>query len=63
MIEAKPNFEDKQLICVDCNRSFVWTSGDQEFFWAKNLKPRRRCPSCCQRRKRTILPQEVRDGL
>ncbi|OGO04605.1 MAG: hypothetical protein A2Y60_01870 [Chloroflexi bacterium RBG_13_54_9] len=59
---TKPNFEDKHLICVDCNQSFVWTAGDQAYYFTKGLCPVKRCPACRARRKRTILPQEVRDG-
>jgi len=63
MIEAKPNFEDKRLTCAECGKPFTFTASEQLFFWSKNLKPRLRCHSCCQRRKRTILPGQARDGL
>ncbi|MBS2004310.1 MAG: zinc-ribbon domain containing protein [Cyanobacteria bacterium SZAS LIN-5] len=40
-------FEDKTLICRDCEKSFVFTVGEQEFFAAKELANEpKRCPNC-----------------
>ncbi|MBI3943980.1 MAG: zinc-ribbon domain containing protein [Chloroflexi bacterium] len=45
-------FQDKTLTCRDCGQSFVFTSGEQEFYQSKgfNNEPTR-CPSCRQLRK------------
>jgi len=58
----KANFEDKRLTCVDCGELFVFTSGEQGFYYSKQppLREPKRCQACRDRRKRTIL--EVRDG-
>lgn len=46
-------FEDKNLICKDCGRTFVWTAGEQEFFQQKGLlNPPARCPEDRQKRKK-----------
>lgn len=40
-------FDDKSLTCRDCNKSFVFSGGEQEFFSAKGLvNEPKRCPNC-----------------
>jgi CxxC-x17-CxxC domain-containing protein len=40
-------FEDKMLGCRDCNKQFVFSAGEQEFFSAKGLvNEPKRCPNC-----------------
>ena len=48
-------YEDKILICVDCNGEFVFTSGEQLFFADKGLKnDPKRCKQCKQRKNERI---------
>ena len=45
-------FSDKTLTCKDCNKEFVWTAGEQEFYQQKGFEnPPFRCPDCRQNRK------------
>jgi len=37
---------DKQIECLDCGQSFVFTEGEQEFFTEKGYTPPKRCPGC-----------------
>lgn len=40
-------FEDKDLTCRDCNKTFVFSGGEQDFFSAKGLvNEPKRCPNC-----------------
>jgi CxxC-x17-CxxC domain-containing protein len=40
-------FEDKAILCIDCNIEFVWTAGEQTFFRDKQLQnPPKRCKAC-----------------
>ncbi len=40
-------FEDKNLTCRDCQKQFVFSAGEQEFFAAKGLvNEPKRCPNC-----------------
>src|SRR5260370_42425271 len=40
-------FEDKSLTCRDCNKQFIFSAGEQEFFSAKGLvNEPKRCPNC-----------------
>jgi CxxC-x17-CxxC domain-containing protein len=40
-------FEDKSLTCRDCEKQFVFSGGEQEFFAAKGLvNEPKRCPNC-----------------
>jgi CxxC-x17-CxxC domain-containing protein len=47
-------FEDKKMICKDCGKEFIWTSGEQDFFAQKGFtNPPSRCKPCNQKRKET----------
>src|SRR5271170_8358236 len=40
-------FQDKDLTCRDCSKTFVFSAGEQEFFSAKGLvNEPKRCPNC-----------------
>jgi len=40
-------FQDKQLKCVDCGADFVFTAGEQLFFYDKQFKNEpKRCKNC-----------------
>ena len=42
-------FEDKTILCIDCNKTFIWTIGEQAFFRDKQLQnPPKRCKECKQ---------------
>lgn len=46
--EAKPaaEGEDKDLNCIDCKATFVFSAGEQKFFQEKGFTPPKRCKSC-----------------
>ena len=45
-------FTDKTLTCRDCGASFIFTSGEQEFFQSRGLTNEPgRCPECRRARK------------
>ena len=47
-------YEDKTLSCRDCNQSFVFTAGEQEFFASRGFTNEpTRCPECRAERKRS----------
>jgi CxxC-x17-CxxC domain-containing protein len=40
-------YQDKNMVCVDCHKSFVWTAGDQEFYATKGFtNAPKRCKEC-----------------
>ena len=43
--------EDKNLTCVECNSSFVFTADDQSFHAQKGYTEPKRCPSCRSARR------------
>ena len=44
--------EDRELTCVDCGGTFVWTAGEQDFYEEKGFtEPPKRCKSCRQAKK------------
>jgi CxxC-x17-CxxC domain-containing protein len=45
----KRQFEDVTIHCIDCSQDFVWTAGEQTFFYDKGLQnPPKRCKPCKQ---------------
>jgi CxxC-x17-CxxC domain-containing protein len=51
-------FSDRELICRDCQGTFVFTAGEQEFYATKGLQHDPvRCPSC-RASRRTMRPEE-----
>ncbi len=44
-------FQDKQLTCIDCGDAFVFTAGEQSFFYDKQFKNEpKRCKACKSKR-------------
>lgn len=42
-------FVDRQILCGDCGKPFIWSAGEQAFFRDKNLQnPPKRCKECKQ---------------
>ncbi len=44
-------FKDRTLQCADCNRTFTFTAGEQEFYQERGYSDPRRCPDCRAARK------------
>lgn len=44
---------DKILVCLDCDKEFTFTEGEQQFYKDKGFKEPLRCKSCrAERRSR-----------
>lgn len=45
----EPDFTDVNISCIDCEKDFIWTVGEQTFFRDKGLQnPPKRCKECKQ---------------
>ena len=51
MIDKTVPTEDKTLWCVDCQRRFLFTSGEQKYFQDRGLTEPKRCLGCRQVRR------------
>lgn len=55
-------FQDKKLICRDCQKEFVWTAGEQKFFADKGFdRAPIRCVTCRQKKRQkhqTLSPAQ-----
>lgn len=40
------SFKDKELVCQECGKRFLFTKGEQEYFYRRGLVLPRRCPQC-----------------
>src|SRR5262245_58931958 len=48
-------FEDRTLQCRECGQTFIFTSGEQEFYQQKGLlNEPGHCPECRQRRRGSL---------
>ena len=46
---SEPDLEEKEILCIDCHKNFIWTIGEQVFFRDKGLQnPPKRCKECKQ---------------
>lgn len=46
---AQIEFEDAEIVCIDCSKDFTWTAGEQLFYHDKGLQnPPKRCKACKQ---------------
>ncbi len=56
-------YSEKSLQCSDCGKSFLFTTGEQEFFAAKGFTNEpRRCPPCRSTRKAERFGSEGGDS-
>lgn len=52
---SETEFNDTPIFCIDCEKEFIWSSGEQQFFYDKGLKnPPKRCKSCKQAKNERI---------
>jgi hypothetical protein len=54
----KISFQDKQLICIDCDATFIFNKGERFYYASKGLVEPKRCPRCRLRRKLTLVPHD-----
>ena len=49
-------YEDKELVCKDCGKTFVFSAGEQEFYAEKGFQnePQSRKEKCRERRERVF---------
>ena len=57
MMDTK--LQDKKLVCCDCGTQFIFTVGEEAYYRSKRLTiPPKRCKSCRERRRATIVPDD-----
>jgi CxxC-x17-CxxC domain-containing protein len=59
------SFVDRELTCVDCNQTFIFTAGEQDFYEKKGFREEpKRCKPCRETRKqrRNERPVAPRGG-
>jgi hypothetical protein len=53
------HYNNKVIICVDCNIQFIFTEGEQKYYIEQRLAEPKRCPSC--RRIRRLNKEDTSD--
>lgn len=51
-------FTEREFICADCGQDFIFTEGEQRYFWSKGLAEPKRCKPCRIIRRRSIVSIE-----
>lgn len=49
-----PELINKELICIDCNKPFIFDEGEQRYFLSKGLSEPKRCKCCRKARKDSL---------
>jgi CxxC-x17-CxxC domain-containing protein len=48
-------YQDRNLVCVDCGQEFIFSAGEQQFYAAKNFKNEpKRCKDCKSKRNQAL---------
>lgn len=56
----KEKFADIAIVCIDCRNDFIWTAGEQQFFYDKGLQnPPKRCKPCKQAKNERIAAAQT----
>ncbi|MDD4876544.1 MAG: zinc-ribbon domain containing protein [Dehalococcoidales bacterium] len=55
-------FSEKILTCADCGQDFIFTEGEQRYFWSKGLAEPKRCKPCRMIRRRSIVSIKVENN-
>ena len=56
-------FQDKVLTCIDCGADFVFTAGEQLFFYDKQFKNQpKRCKTCKSKRVSVLSTTPPRES-
>ncbi|QQG49993.1 MAG: zinc-ribbon domain-containing protein [Candidatus Berkelbacteria bacterium] len=54
-------YQDKSLKCKDCGEEFIWTAGEQEFFFSRGFKNKpARCKECRKKNRQKVETEYFR---
>jgi CxxC-x17-CxxC domain-containing protein len=55
------DYQDKTLKCKDCGDEFIWTAGEQEFFFSRGFKNKpTRCKECRKKNRQKVETEYFR---
>ena len=60
--------QNQKITCIDkgknpdCLGEFIWTTGDQEWYAARNLTTPKRCKNCRKRKREQFEKRQANDG-
>ena len=49
---ANHDGEDKEIICIDCDKKFTFTVEEQQFYKERHLSEPKRCKECAKIRRK-----------
>ncbi len=61
MLEKERVFQDIEIVCCDCGKTFTFEAGEARYYYKKSLSLPRRCPQCRLYRK-LVGPSPAQDG-
>lgn len=54
----KIEFQDKTIACKICGGEFLWSSGEQEFYYDRGLSQPTKCKGCREYLRRKLHRQQ-----
>lgn len=55
--------DDLRIDCLECDRVFILTVGERQWFEDKGLSTPKRCPDCRADRRKTREAEKVQDDI
>lgn len=52
---ANHDKENIEIKCINCGKTFIFTSGEREFYKSKNFEIPKRCKKCSKERRLKFL--------
>ena len=49
---ANHDGEDREITCIDCNKTFTFTVEEQQFYKERHLSEPKRCKKCAKARRK-----------
>lgn len=52
MGQSNSDYQDREIVCLDCHEPFTWTGPEQEFYADRKFETPKRCRECRRDRKK-----------
>lgn len=57
-----PQNTDAEIMCARCYQSFIWTAGEQQFYFDRGLAQPKYCKECREARKHEYATRQPNEN-